>query len=139
MDGYQFTAQVQDIDIKRILRENVLDGCKNYVFITIRGAGIVFFSKKFAAKAVKYNVMNPVVVKENGIYGLISIRDTVENSIENSTKGSTIVSQGFTHYLPIMRKEDIDSILNGIEKIAACEKEEAEQKSYAETVKIIGG
>ena len=71
MYDYQFTSSPESIDIKRVLKENVLDGNKRFVFVTIRGAGLLFLSKKMVAKIEKFNLLKTSRIKEEGRYGFV--------------------------------------------------------------------
>lgn len=112
---YKFDAPVEDIDIPRILTENRAVG-DEYVVIMNDGFFMAFFTKKFAKRLLKHNLVKITEIIEDELYGFVD----PDTNTTNSIKGKNIRSVGFTFGM-IDRNTKLDKTIASISSLAACE------------------
>lgn len=139
---YQITALTEDIDLARILNENIKEKC-DYVFVITNLSYAVFMTKGLANRMRKAKLDDVVVmsdIDEKKNYGFIRIFDGVTQ--HNRTVGSTIRSIGFTA-ISSGSVEDYETVKNILENIESIEKfiEEDRQNNAwkMNVIKIIAG
>ncbi len=139
---YQITALTEDIDLARILRENIDADC-DYVFVLTKLTFAVFVTKSLANRIKKADIdeligLSDIDSKKN--YGFVRVFDG--GCEKNQTIGETIRSIGFTGVSsgPISSYDVVKDIVDNIGNIEECKEVERQKNAWKmNLVKIVAG
>lgn len=133
---YQITTEVENIDLLRILRENVRDGIKNYVIVVTPTVCVLFMTKKFSKRVEALDVFDFSEIVLEHKYGF---HDEFGKSY---VTGEQVRSTGFTAgtSFPIELYDEYLATLKSVPELEAkIEKEFAERRKRMGTIKIVAG
>ena len=139
---YQITALTKDMDLARILRENINADC-NYVFILTKYTFAVFITKTLTNRLKKVDIDEVIGLSDIGSeknYGFVRV---IEGGFEkNQTIGETIRSIGFTAISsgPISNYDVVKNVIDNIGNIEDCKEKERQENAWKmNLVKVVAG